>query len=129
MKFKIRKRDPRKEQYWRDVMSRQRASGLSQVAVCEREQIKLTTFQFWRRELHRRDRQVASADEATKPSSPQQVGSPERAPVPLFVPVEIAASGPASSCEIVLSDGLVIRFPPACDPGQIARMVKTLERR
>ena len=129
MKSKIGKRDPRKEQYWRDVMSRQRASGLSQVAFCEREQIKLTTLQFWRRELHRRDLQVASTAEAVKPSSPRQVDSPRRAPVPLFVPVEIAASEPTSSCEIVLGDGLVIRFPQACDPGQIARIVKTLEMR
>lgn len=114
-----------REQTWREIMARWRESGLSQQAFCEREQFKLTTFQYWRRELKRRDGQ----QESTKDGAGELKTSALRNPVPLFVPVEIAESQSASACEIVLGDGLVIRFPTPCDPGHIAQVVKTLEAR
>lgn len=118
-----------REQIWREVMERWRESGLSQQAFCEQEQIKLTTFGYWRRELKRRDGQDAPAMALDARPSAKTTDSSRKKPAPLFVPVEINESQSGSACEIVLSDGLVIRFSNPCDPSQMAQVVKTLEAR
>jgi hypothetical protein len=118
-----------REQAWRAIMTRWQRSGLSQQAFCEKEQIKLSTFGYWRRELKRRDGQAAPAIAWDEQPAGQTTGSPGKTPAPLFVPVEIDESLSASACEIVLGDGLVIRFSSPCDPGHMAQVVKTLEAR
>lgn len=122
-------RAPDREQTWRAIMARWEQSGLSQQVFCEKEQIKLTTFGYWRRELKRRDGRAEPAIELADRASAKTTASPLKKPAPLFVPVEIDESQSASACEIVLGDGLVIRFPSPCDPGHMAQVVKTLEAR
>ena len=53
-------RDLRKEQAWRAVLARQRQSGLSIRAFCERERISEASYYVWRRELLRRDQELSS---------------------------------------------------------------------
>lgn len=123
-------RERGREQTWREIMARFEQTGLSQQAFCEQEQIKLTAFGYWRRELKRRDRQRESAKPIgalsceVKPSS-----STPNTQAPLFVPVQVSQAPPAPVWEIGLSDGLVIRIPSACDLEQVAMLVRTLEAR
>lgn len=46
-----------KEQWWRAVIERQRASGLSIRRFCRGEKLSEPSFYSWRRELLRRDRE------------------------------------------------------------------------
>ncbi len=40
-----------REVYWRELLAKQAASGLSVRAWCERESVSYTTFAYWRRRL------------------------------------------------------------------------------
>jgi len=123
-----RERD--REQTWREIMARWEQTGLSQQAFCEREQIKLTTFGYWRRELKRRDSQGESVKPRAALSSLTQESSTARnTEAPLFVPVQVSQTLPTALCEIVLPDGLVIRVSRACDLEPVVRLVRTLEAR
>ena len=53
-------RDPKKKATWREIFSRQKASGLSQTDFCKREGIKVNTFWSWKREIRARDREAKS---------------------------------------------------------------------
>jgi hypothetical protein len=118
-----------REQTWREIMARWERTGLSQQEFCEREQIKLTTFGYWRRELKRRDSQGKSAKPLGTLASGIKDSSSTNTQAPLFVPIQVSQAPPASSWEIVLDDGLVIRIPSACDLEHLARLVRTLEAR
>ena len=39
------------EQYWRDVVAKQKASGLNHSAFCRREEIPYHRYTYWRRRL------------------------------------------------------------------------------
>lgn len=45
------KRVRRSADDWREILEQQRASGLSQVAFCRREEIALSTFARWKQRL------------------------------------------------------------------------------
>ena len=44
----------RKREFWRRHLERQAASGLSQMAYCQMEGLKVATLQYWKRRLSRR---------------------------------------------------------------------------
>lgn len=48
-------RDPAKEQYWRDMISKWNASGLSKTAFCNAEGVKVALFCSWETVIRRRD--------------------------------------------------------------------------
>ena len=50
-----RQRDSAKEQFWRQMHRRQRASGLSVREFCLREGLSRSSFRNWRPEIARRD--------------------------------------------------------------------------
>ena len=118
-----------REQTWREIMARWEQAGLSQQEFCEQEEIKLTTFGYWRRELKRRDGQGKVAKPRGPLTSGMKEASTSNAQPPLFVPVQVNQVQPASFCEIVLDDGLVIRVPSAVDLEHLALLVRTLEGR
>ena len=118
-----------REQTWRERMARWEHTGLSQQEFCDQEQIKLTTFGYWRRELKRRDSQRESAKPLGPVTSGIKESSTTNTQAPLFVPVQVSQAPPAPFCEIVLSDGLVIRVSGVCDLEPLVRLVRTLEAR
>jgi hypothetical protein len=65
-----KQRSAEKEAFWRGAVARQRASGLTVRAFCERERLVETSFHFWRRELMRRDGEAidGSAAKVADPS-------------------------------------------------------------
>ena len=124
------KREREREQTWREIMARWEQTGLSQQEFCEQEQIKLSTFGYWRRELKRRDSQGESVKpRAAWPSLTRGTSPAPNMEAPLFVPVQVSQSPSAPLCEIVLSDGLVIRVSRVCDLEPVVRLVRTLEAR
>jgi hypothetical protein len=48
-------RDPKRERFWRDVLRRQKDSGLTVRAFCAGEQLAETAFHAWRRILRKPD--------------------------------------------------------------------------
>lgn len=60
-----RKRVRRGAEFWRDVVARQAASGLSVAAFCAREGVSAASFYPWRSRLR-----AASADAAVSSSAP-----------------------------------------------------------
>ncbi len=57
-----------KASFWQDHIAAWQASGLSQIAYCEQQQLKLTTFTYWRHKQSRRSRTFIPVTVAT-PSS------------------------------------------------------------
>ena len=56
-----KRRDAGKERFWRDVLKRQAASGLSVRAFCEREKLTESAFYAWRRTLAERNTEPKAA--------------------------------------------------------------------
>ena len=73
-----RKRSRRREQRWRRLMREHGESGLTVREFCRRRKVTETAFYYWRRELQRREAELAN-------------GSPTDAPAS-FVAVRLAAS-------------------------------------
>jgi len=110
-----RRRDPVKEQFWCDVVTRWRGSGLSVRAFCARESLSEPSFYVWRRELARRGRGDGTA--------------------PPFVPVKVVeprASGAAATpgvpgaIEVVVREGLVVRVGAGFDGDTLRAVVAVL---
>lgn len=107
------RRDAGKEAYWRDVLTRQAASGLSVRAFCGQEQVKESALYAWRRTLLERERPAEQA--------------PRRA---AFVPVQLAATPHgATSIEMALAGGRVLRLPASISMERLAELVHALEAR
>jgi hypothetical protein len=105
---KTRRRDPAREQFWRETIAAWQQSGQSIRAFCAARGVSEATFFARRRELAGQqppDRTVSQA------------------PAPHFVPVKVV---PHSTVEVVLPSGLIVRVPVAADPAAVARLVAAL---
>ncbi len=95
-----------RERYWRSVIERQQASGLSVAEFCRRNDVADALFYRWRRKL-------AELDEREGPSQEAQENGRGSRPeaVAQFVPIEISPPPAAEGFEIVRPDGLRILVP------------------
>ena len=101
-----RPRDQHKERQWQLWIDQWRASGLSVRDFCARHRLPTPTFYAWRRRLRRR--------------------AAEPAP---FLPVQVVADPPppqASTLEVVLAHGPVVRVPPGFDPATLRQLLAVL---
>ncbi len=108
-----RLRDPLKEQRWRQLIADWKTSGLSRAAFCRSRQLSVNTFDFWRRELVKRDAPSASR---TLPTAP-----PAK---PVLLPITITAP---ASLEIYLHSGTRITVPAGVDPKHLQAVLQLLE--
>jgi len=60
------RQDPEKEKYWRKLFARFKASQLPFRKFCLQENVSPNTFQFWRKELRRRDDERGIASTISK---------------------------------------------------------------
>ena len=105
-----RQRDPAKEAFWRDVLRRFAASGLSVRAFCKLERLAEPAFYAWRWTIGERD--------AAAPSQPA------------FVPAVVTAQPRSeSSIAIELAGGCVLRFSGTRATEQLADLVLALQSR
>jgi transposase len=124
-----KQRDPAKEQRWQRVIADQARCGLSIRAYCQREGLKPWNFQWWRRELARRDRQIASAVMGDRPES-----STDQARASAFLPVRVVPDAPVpiatvSAIEIMLPAGPIVRVTRGFDPLALDAVLSVLEAR
>ena len=108
-------RDPRKEQFWRDILSRWPDSGLTIRAYCRRHRLSEASFYAWRRELGQRDEQAQSAADAAAVT---------------FAPLTVhaAPSGTAEpSVEVILANGRRLRVPVGVAAGVVRDLLTVLE--
>lgn len=109
------KRDAGKEAFWREVLARHGASGLSVAEFCRCEKLSQPSFYAWRRTIAERDRQPE------KPTTP-------RRPVREFLPLRVIdPPGGAMSITIELAGGRRLRLPESILPARLAELVQALE--
>jgi hypothetical protein len=109
-------RDPQREAYWRGVLKRFSASGLSVRTFCRRERLTESAFFAWRRTIAERDGQ-------TRPSVVLRKA-------PAFVPAVVTSGPPrGDSISIELAGGRVLRLPQAIPVERLAALVRALEAR
>jgi transposase len=109
-------RDPEKEAYWREVMERQRSSGLSVREFCRREGLSEPSLHAWRRTIARRDG-------SARPAKPRRAA-------PAFVPLVVKESPPRdTSIALELAGGCVLKFAGPMAAEQLAELVLALQGR
>jgi len=107
-----KRRDAGKERFWREVLERQAASGLSVRAFCRREKLTESAFYAWRRTVAERNTEVGPTRHAA------------------FVPMTvIEQSERQASIEIELAGGRVLRLPSTISVEWLAELVHGLEGR
>ena len=105
-----RQRDPAKEAFWRDVLRRFAASGLSVRAFCKRERLTESAFYAWRRTIGERNDAANSG--------------------PAFVPAVMTTQlCSESSIAIELAGGCVLRLAGPSSTEQLADLVIALQTR
>jgi len=103
-------RDPAKEAYWRKVLGRFAASGLSVREFCKREQLTESAFYAWRRTI----------------GDWEEAGGSQ----PAFVPAVVTND---ENCEpsiaVELPGGCLLRFSGPTATEQLAELVVALQAR
>lgn len=108
----------KREQYWRDVLRRQRTSGESIRAFCLENGINQASFYSWRRRLAKR------LGEAPGDAALPRDGGPSP-----FVPVTIRpAIVSTDAIELLHAGGHVLRIPGRFDAESLARILDVLDR-
>lgn len=100
------RRDPQREQFWRETIAAWGNSGQSVSAFCSGRGLSEASFYGWRRTLRQRDLRPAST-----------------LTVPALVPLRVLAD---AVVEIVLPAGLVVRVPAGVDAAAVAALVAAL---
>ena len=117
-----------KEQFWRQLFARWRASGLSIAAFCEDAGLSQQSFYRWRRLLRKRtsrldrQRRPQAVDAAT-----ERAATAIAQPLPLFVPLAVESIAAAAVLEVVVRGGRVIRVPAGFDATMLAQVLAVLE--
>ena len=102
-----------REAYWRAVLKRHAASGLSVRAFCRQERIRESAYYFWRRTIHERDEAGKSTSEG-----------------PAFVPAVVSdRSDRDAAIAIELASGQVLRLPVTISASWLAELIDALGTR
>jgi hypothetical protein len=130
-------------QFWREVIRRQEASGLSVAAFCREEQVAPASFFAWRKKLAEADQQVEQAESGRNanpaPESNASNAAPERgtsatpgrsanAAHAQFVPIELSP-WPQNTArfEIVHPDGYRVVVPARFDAESLREILRVLK--
>ncbi len=112
-----KRRDPRKEQFWRRVVQQWRQSGLPIRQFCRLHHVSEPSFHAWRRTLKERD-----AEPSATPFVPVRV-VPE--------PSTVAAAQTHShdpGIELILTNGRRLHIGPAFDASTLRRLLSILDQ-
>ena len=121
------KQGEEKRAYWRDVLDRQRESGLSVRQFCREHQISEASFHSWKRKIagHDRDDDASSESGDQKQPARRQVAK-QTEDAAVFIPVRVSAAG--SVLEIVHPRGHVLRVPAVFDAGALRQVLGVLDQ-
>ncbi len=138
MKGKGPGRDLNRERAWRELVDRQRQSGLSVRGFCQRELVSEGSFYAWRRELLRRDRESSSVRPDREPgirslasrSAAARIASTTTAGAAAFLPVLIEPSSNhmARVLEVICGDGSRVSAWPGCEAGLLQAALSVVTR-
>jgi len=119
--------DPAKTQFWRQVVARQQASGLTVRAYCAAHGLSQANFYRWQRVLAKRpDRNPVPKRAPQTRLAPL----PQADALPLFVPLDLdVAAATRTALEVVLVGGRVVRVRPGFDAATLGQLVACLEGR
>ena len=97
-----------REQFWREVIREQEASGMPISAFCKKRNVSTASYFSWRRRLSQPDQN----DTAAK-----------------FVPLELVppAMTTRPGCEVVLPDGCRIIVSRQCDANWLREILEALQ--
>lgn len=99
--------------YWRGVLGRQVASGVSASRFCARERLSLATFYVWRRRLRSGAEGPAASRSATSPS--------------VLLPVRLVPQAAGTGClEVQWPSGVVLRVPCDSDAATLRTVVEAV---
>jgi transposase-like protein len=115
-------RDVEKEAYWREVVQRQAASGVSVRSFCRQQQLVESAFYAWRRTIAERDGQVP-----TRKPPPAKVHQPRPAPVAFVQAVVTDLPAREASIALELAGGRVLRLPASTSVERLAQLITALE--
>lgn len=115
-----------KESFWRDVVGRQLASGLSVRAFCRSQSLREASFYSWRRKLEERSREKPPI--ASHKLSNGPVASPRRLE-PSFVPAVVGSFPSDLSIVLELASGSRLTLPSSIPIPRLAELVLALESR
>ena len=107
-----KQRDIQREKFWRRAFQRQARSGMTASQFCESEDLKPSTYYFWRQEIRRRDAETASS------KSRQDAGL-----VPLQV---IGGFDDSAPVEVVVNGDLVVRVSEAASAEHLRRVLQVV---
>lgn len=125
-------RDRGKERFWRRLLRQWRGSEQSVRAFCAAHQVSEASFYGWRRTIAARDQQTAPRPRPAPPrrvahatDKPRGHGAPGSRHLPAFVPIRLVTTA-ASTLEIVLPDGRVVRVPADFDDATLRQLLAVL---
>ena len=137
-----RRRSAEKEAWWRGHVGRQADSGLSVRAYCREYELSEPSFYVWRRELRKRDHEVAASAEIERPPQHRNPRPSARKPPeggtltdgprgaspgrPAFVPVDVVPSVRPAVLQIDLPGGVVIHVPTDVPAGTLERVLRVV---
>jgi hypothetical protein len=111
-------RDAKRDTFWRGVLKRYAASGLSIRAFCQREQLTESAFYAWRRTIALRDSEAKS-----------QTGRGGRPKQPAFLPLLVDGRDRHDGALVIeLAGGRMLRLSDAIGPQRLAEIVRALEQ-
>ena len=126
-----RQRSGAKEQFWRDVLVRHSASGLSGRAFCRQQKLGEASFYAWRRTIAERDAGSERSQAAPPRAEPTVKPNPQpkrRRAAPAFVPAVVTGQAtPGVSITIELAGGRVMRLPESTATARLVELVLALE--
>jgi hypothetical protein len=119
--------DPAKHRRWRDLLRRQKQSGLSIRGFCEQESLSEARFHWWRRELARRGSISADGQRHLSGRRPAKV---MRQPAAVtLLPLEVQSLSDRAAIEVVLPSGVLLRIGVGTDMPLLRDVLAALERR
>ena len=117
------RRDLDKERFWRGVVRRHAASGLSARAFCRREKLGEPSFYAWRRTIRERDA-AAIPTKRGRDAEAKRSGGPRPAFVPLLMSERSLCE---ASIVIELAGGRTLRLPESIPAQRLAEVVHAIE--
>jgi transposase-like protein len=125
-----------REQFWRDLIGRQPASGLSITRFCKEAGVSANSFFGWKRRLRPQNGQD-NVGKATSRSSTRPLASSTRSngcaaaanplvPVRLIADPDRRRAPHAMAIEVEWPNGVVLRVPAECDGRVVRDVVKAL---
>jgi hypothetical protein len=110
-----------RERYWRGVIKKQRASGLSVAEFCRRNDVADALFYRWRRRLAELD---ARQDLHPKPA--ERING-DREAAARFVPIQLPPPPVPACFEIIRPDGLRVLVPSTFEGEALRELLRAIE--